>query len=304
MTPLSNWNEAPIGLIVRKETLTSTLKLFEIRAPQIARKRKPGQFIILRVHDRGERIPLTIADADAAAGTITFIVQEVGRTTRELGAKEVGYLLPDVVGPLGSPTQIEQFGRVVCVAGGVGVAEIYPVASALKAAGNEVISIIGARTRELIILEEQMREASHQLIVTTDDGSYGVQGLVTKPLQEMLERGETIHRVFCIGPVVMMRAVSELTRPQAVPTFVSLNPVMVDGTGMCGGCRVTVGGKVKFACVDGPDFDGHQVDYDELMARQAMYRDLERLSLERYEEQLTQRADHPPQACRLAASRA
>ncbi|MDZ7289077.1 MAG: sulfide/dihydroorotate dehydrogenase-like FAD/NAD-binding protein [candidate division KSB1 bacterium] len=268
--------------ILSKQTLAPGIKCFEVVAPEIARRRKAGQFVILRVHEEGERIPITIADANPAKGSITLIVQEVGLTTRMMGQKEAGDFLPDVCGPLGHPTHIENFGHCVCLAGGVGVAEIYPVVQALKAAGNHVTAIIGARSKELLILEEQMRHAAQQLIVTTDDGSYGVHGLVTKPLQEMMARGEKIDRVFCIGPVPMMRAVAELTRPLAIPTFVSLNPIMVDGTGMCGGCRVTIGGKVKFACVDGPDFDAHQVDFDELVRRQQMYRNEEKEALERF----------------------
>ncbi|MCK6562009.1 sulfide/dihydroorotate dehydrogenase-like FAD/NAD-binding protein [candidate division KSB1 bacterium] len=270
--------------ILQKQTLAAGIQRFEVLAPEIARHRQAGQFVILRVHEEGERIPITIAKAEAERGTISLIVQEVGRTTRLLGQKQAGDFLPDVCGPLGEPTQIENFGHCVCLAGGVGVAEIYPVVAALRAAGNQVTAIIGARTRALLILEEEMRQAADHLIVTTDDGSYGVHGLVTRPLGEMLQRGENLDRVFCIGPVPMMRAVAELTRPHAIPTIVSLNPIMVDGTGMCGGCRVTVGGKVKFACVDGPDFDAHQVDFDELVRRQGMYREEERVLLKRFDE--------------------
>ncbi|MGH7594815.1 MAG: sulfide/dihydroorotate dehydrogenase-like FAD/NAD-binding protein [bacterium] len=268
--------------ILGKQTLAPGIKRFEVVAPEIAQRRKAGQFVILRVHEEGERIPITIADANPAKGAITLIVQEVGMTTRMMGQKEAGEFLPDVCGPLGDSTPIENFGHCVCLAGGVGVAEIYPVVQALEAAGNQLTAIIGARSRELLILENEMRHASHQLIVTTDDGSYGIHGLVTKPLQEMMQRGEKIDRVFCIGPVPMMRAVAELTRPVKIPTIVSLNPVMVDGTGMCGGCRVTIGGKIKFACVDGPDFDAHQVGFDELVRRQQMYRSEEKEVLARW----------------------
>jgi ferredoxin--NADP+ reductase len=267
--------------IVAKEVLAPGIKKFVIEHPQIARKRQPGQFVIVRVHGEGERFPLTIADADPERGTITLVVQEVGHSTMEMGRKEPGEVILDVVGPLGRPTPIRRYGRVVCMGGGVGVAEIYPVSLALKEAGNEVIGIIGARTRELVIMEKEMRSATHQLIVCTDDGSYGVHGLVTKPLQEMIERKERIDHVFCIGPVPMMKAVAEVTRPVGIPTSVSLNPIMVDGTGMCGACRVTVGGTTRFACVDGPDFDAHQVDFDELMKRLAQYRNEEKLSLQR-----------------------
>jgi ferredoxin--NADP+ reductase len=268
--------------ILSKQTLAPGIKRFEVVAPEIAQRRKAGQFVILRIHEEGERIPITIADANPGRGSIILIVQEVGKTTRLLGQKEAGDYLPDVCGPLGDPTHIENFGHCVCLAGGVGVAEIYPVVIALREAKNRVTAIIGARSQNLLILEAEMRRAAHQLVVTTDDGSYGIHGLVTKPLVEMLNRAESIDRVFCIGPVPMMRAVAEVTRPHHIPTFVSLNPVMVDGTGMCGGCRVTIGGKIKFACVDGPDFDAHQVDFDELVRRQQMYRSEEKESLEQY----------------------
>ncbi len=268
--------------ILSRQILAPGVRRFEVVAPEIAQRRKAGQFVILRVHEEGERIPITIADANPAKGAITLIVQEVGMTTRLMGQKEAGDYLPDVCGPLGMPTHVQNFGHCVCLAGGVGVAEIYPVVQALKTAGNQVTAIIGARSKELLILENEMRQAAHRLIVTTDDGSHGIHGLVTKPLGDMMNRGEGIDRVFCIGPVPMMRAVAELTRLQKIPTIVSLNPVMVDGTGMCGGCRVTIGGKVKFACVDGPDFDAHEVDFDELVRRQQMYRSEEKETLERY----------------------
>lgn len=285
--------------IFRKQTLAAGIKRFEISAPEIARRRQAGQFVILRVHEEGERIPITIAGADPVHGTITLIVQEVGMTTRLLGQKEAGELLPDVCGPLGAPTHIENFGHCVCLAGGVGVAEIYPVVQALRGADNQVTAIIGARSHELLILEEEMRRAATRLTVTTDDGSYGVHGLVTKPLAEMMNRGEKIDHVFCIGPVPMMRAVAELTRPAKIPTVVSLNPVMVDGTGMCGGCRVTIGGKIKFACVDGPDFDAHQVDFDELVRRQQMYRGEEKEALERYVKSLEE-GEAAKKPCQMA----
>lgn len=272
--------------ILNQQTLAPGITRFEIIAPEIAQRRKAGQFVILRVHEEGERIPITIADANPAKGAITLIVQEVGMTTRLMGEKKVGDFLPDVCGPLGEPTHIENFGHCVCLAGGVGVAEIFPVVQALRAGGNHVTAIIGARSKELVILENEMRHAAQRLIVTTDDGSYGLHGLVTKPLLEMMQHGEKIDRVFCIGPVPMMRAAAELTRTAKIPTIVSLNPVMVDGTGMCGGCRVTIGGKIKFACVDGPDFDAHQVDFDELVRRQQMYRSEEKDALARYVESL------------------
>lgn len=269
--------------ILQAHSLAPGVKRFEVVAPEIARHRQAGQFVILRAHEEGERIPITIAGANPERGTITLIVQEVGWTTRFLGQKQAGDSLPDVCGPLGEPTHIENFGHCVCLAGGVGVAEIYPVVAALRAAGNQVTAIIGARSQELLILEQEMRQQAHHLLVTTDDGSYGIHGLVTQPLHEMIKRGEPIDRVFCIGPVPMMRAVTELTRPHGIPTIVSLNPIMVDGTGMCGGCRVTVGGNVKFACVDGPDFDAHQVDFDELVRRQQMYRGEEKTALQQWE---------------------
>jgi ferredoxin--NADP+ reductase len=285
--------------ILSKQILALGIKRFEIVAPEIAQRRKAGQFVILRVHKEGERIPITIADANPAKGSITLIVQEVGMTTRMMGEKEAGECLPDVCGPLGDPTHIERFGHCVCLAGGVGVAEIFPVVQALRTAGNNVTAIIGARSRELLILEEEMRVAANQLIVTTDDGSYGIHGLVTKPLVEMMNHGKKIDRVFCIGPVPMMRAVAEVTRPQKISTIVSLNPVMVDGTGMCGGCRVTIGGKVKFACVDGPDFDAHQVDFDELVRRQQMYRNEEKEALERYVKSLEE-GEATKKPCQMA----
>lgn len=266
--------------IISKTVLSPNVKQFIIEAPEIAQKRQAGQFVILRIYEEGERFPITIANADEHTGTITIIVQEIGRSTHELGRLEAGDSILDVVGPLGCPTHIENYGRVVCVAGGVGVAEIYPVAEALQQSGNEVISIIGARDKSLLILEDEMRMVSTQLYVTTDDGSYGIHGLVTQPLQEIIDNDGDLGHIFCIGPTPMMRAVAELTRPHKIPTSVSLNSVMVDGTGMCGACRVTVGGKMKFACVDGPDFDAHQVDFAELMQRQKFYLAEEEVSMQ------------------------
>ncbi len=272
--------------IINKKVLGPQVKQFIIAAPEIAKKRQPGQFIMLRINKKGERFPLTIADADAKKGTITIIFQEVGKSTYELGTFETGDAIQDVVGPLGQPTEVEKFGRIVCIGGGVGVAEIFPVAMAMKEAGNEVISIIGARTHSLIILEEQMRDASHKLYVTTDDGSYGYPGVVTAPLNDLLCDPKTkIERVFCIGPVPMMRAVSEATLKYKISTIVSLNPIMVDGTGMCGACRVEVDGQTKFACVDGPDFDGHLVNFDLLTQRQKMYLVQEKLSWEQWKKE-------------------
>lgn len=261
--------------IRKKVELSPGVKLFIMEAPLIARKCLPGQFVILRIDEDGERIPLTIADFSRSEGTITLIFQEVGNTTRQLGALHEGDMLLDLAGPLGTATEIENFGTVICVGGGIGVAPLYPIARAYKQAGNKVISIIGARNAELLVLEAEMKEVSDELIITTDDGSKGRKGLVIHPLQELLA-AQKIDRVMAIGPVIMMKSVSEVTRPYAVHTLVSLNPIMVDGTGMCGGCRVNVGNKNKFACVDGPEFDGHEVDFDGLMARQRMYHDYER----------------------------
>jgi len=274
--------------IVRTSVLAPTITRFEIEAPFVARKRKAGNFIMIRVDDHGERIPLTIADSDPAAGTITIIVQAIGKTTKLLCTKKAGDSVLDVVGPLGNPTPIEHHGTVVCVGGGVGNAELYPIARALKDAGNIVLSIIGARSRDLVILEEDMRRFSDRVAVTTDDGSYGRKGFVTDQLKEFLDTIPGIGAVYAIGPLPMMKAVANLTRPYHVHTLVSLNTVMVDGTGMCGGCRVTVNGEMKFACVDGPEFDGHTVDFDELMMRNRTYNEMERISEEEH-------------ACRLAA---
>ncbi|GFN23323.1 sulfide/dihydroorotate dehydrogenase-like FAD/NAD-binding protein [Thermanaeromonas sp. C210] len=269
--------------IVKKRILAPGIKLLEVKAPDVARKAQAGQFIILRIDEPGERIPLTIADFNRDEGTVTTIFQEVGYTTQQLGRLEEGDTLLDFVGPLGRPTEIENYGRVVCVGGGVGVAPIYPIARALKEAGNEVISIIGARSRELLILEQEMRSVSDELLVSTDDGSYGHKGFVTDLLVKVLQE-KKVDRVWGIGPVVMMKAVSEATRPFKVPTIVSMNPIMVDGTGMCGACRVSVGGETKFGCVDGPEFDGHQVDWDLALRRLRMYRDEEARALAFHQE--------------------
>jgi ferredoxin--NADP+ reductase len=233
---------------------------------------------MIRVEEGGERIPLTIADSDSAAGTITIIVQAVGGTTKLLCSKEVGDAFLDVVGPLGNPTPIKNHGAVVCVGGGVGTAELYPIARALKDAGNTVSSIIGARTRELVILEEELKEISGNVFVTTDDGSYARKGFVTDQLKDLLDGPSDIRAVYAIGPLPMMKAVSKLTAGYGITTYVSLNTIMVDGTGMCGGCRVTINGEMKFACVDGPEFEGHQVDFDELMMRNRTYVDKEKIS--------------------------
>lgn len=252
--------------ILAKEHFSEKVVKLVVEAPLIARARKPGHFVIVICDAKGERIPLTIADADEAKGTITLVVQAVGDSTTAICAKEPGDYLHDVVGPLGHATAIARFGTVVCCGGGVGVAPLLPILKAMKAAGNKVISILAARTKDLIILEEQVREHSDEVIIMTDDGSYGQKGLVTNGLEEVLGR-EHIDLVCTIGPAVMMKFVSLLTKRYEIPTICSLNTIMVDGTGMCGACRVTVGGKMRFVCVDGPEFDAHQVDFDEMIMR-------------------------------------
>lgn len=269
--------------IVDMNALAPTITRFVIKAPFIARKRKAGNFVMIRIEQMGERIPLTIADSNVADGTITLIVQAIGKTTKQLCSKKPGDGILDVVGPLGNPTPIEHHGTVACVGGGVGTAELYPIAKALKEAGNTVHTIVGARSRDLVILEREMGECSSTVAVTTDDGSYARKGFVTDQLKDYLDGGKGIKAVYAIGPLPMMKAVSNLTRSYGVKTFVSLNTIMVDGTGMCGGCRVTVGGKMKFACVDGPEFDGHEVDFDELMMRNRTYVDLEKIADQKHQ---------------------
>ena len=270
--------------IVARQDLAPVTKLLVIEAPDVACKAQPGQFVIVIVEEHGERIPLTIADYDRRAGTVTLIFQEVGKTTRLLGTKRPGDQLFAFTGPLGLPTEIENYGTVLCIGGGVGIAPIYPIARALKQAGNRVISIIGARSKDLLFWEDRMREVSDELVVTTDDGSYGRKALVTVPEKEILESGEPVKRIWAIGPAIMMKFVSLTSRPFEVKTIVSLNSIMVDGTGMCGACRVEVGGKTRFVCVDGPEFDGHEVNWDLLMERQRIYLDEERRALARFEE--------------------
>ena len=262
--------------IVKKRVLNPTVSLMEIEAPAVARKAEPGQFIILRVDEEGERIPLTIADFDREKGTVTIIYQVVGATTEKLNHKEQGEFLQDFVGPLGRATETEGLKRVAVVGGGVGTAIAYPVAKKLHDVGCHVDLIVGFRNKDLVILEDEFKAASTQLIIGTDDGSYGKKALVTDLLREQIEAGAKYDRVIAIGPVVMMKFVCQLTREYNIPTVVSMNPIMIDGTGMCGGCRLSVGGETKFACVDGPEFDGHKVDFDEAMARGAMYKDFER----------------------------
>jgi len=262
----------PMNEIVAKEEIAPNTFRVEIRHPRIARKRKAGQFVILRVHEGGERIPLTLVGSDPEAGTITLIFQAVGHTTRELAQLEVGDTVLDLAGPLGRPTHIEKYGTACVIGGGYGTAPVLPIAQALKDAGNDLIGIIGARTKDLVILEKELGEICSRLEVATDDGSYGHHGLVTDVLRKLLDEGVRIDFVLAVGPTPMMKAVADLTREHGIPTMVSLNPIMVDGTGMCGGCRVEVGGETKFACVDGPEFDAHQVNFDLLAKRQATYK--------------------------------
>ena len=268
--------------IVYVKELAPLTKLFEIKAPHIAERGKAGQFIILRVNDEGERIPLTIANRNPEKGTITLVFQEVGKTTEMLGQLDVGDEIHDLAGPLGKATEIPTAKTVVCVGGGIGNAVVWPQVQALKAAGNRVIAILGARTKDLLILEEEITALADLTIVTTDDGTYGRKGMVTHALVDLIDEGETIDEVITIGPVVMMKFVCKTTEPFGIPTQASLNPLMVDGTGMCGACRVTVGGKTRFACVEGPEFNGHEVDFDELITRLAYYQPEERSSLEDY----------------------
>jgi len=268
-----------------REDLVPKIHLFKMDAPAVARKAQAGQFVVIRIDEHGERIPLTIADWNREEGTVTVVFMEVGTTTHRLARLGTGDSIADFVGPLGLPTHIDKFGTVVCVAGGFAVATIMPIARAMREKGNRVISIMGARSKDLIFWEEELRRVSDELIVTTDDGSYGRKGLVTEPLLELLQSGTRIDRVIAIGPSIMMKFAARTTEPFGVPTMVSLNPIMVDGTGMCGCCRVSVGGETKFACVDGPDFDGHQVDWDLLLARQRSYLDEEKLSFGQWEAQ-------------------
>lgn len=270
--------------IVTKTAIAPLVTKFEIYTPEIAQKRRAGQFVMIRVDEEGERIPLTIADAHPDRGTITLISQRVGKTTSQLAAMKAGERLQAVAGPLGSPTHIEHFGTVICIGGGIGIAPLYPIAQAMRKAGNAVISILGARSKNLLILKEEMRAISDELIITTDDGSEGQKGFVTDFLHGLLSSGKKIDQVTAIGPAIMMKRVAETTRPFAIPTIASLNTIMVDGTGMCGGCRISSAGKIQFVCVDGPEFDAHQVDWDEMMNRLNTYREHECLALNRFEE--------------------
>jgi ferredoxin/flavodoxin---NADP+ reductase len=268
-------------IIRREEMAEGTVVLNEIEAPRIARKARPGQFVILKANEGGERIPLTMAETDPEKGTLTIIYMVVGKSTALFKSLKVGDAYQDVIGPLGKATEIEKVGNVVCVGGGTGIAVLHPITRALKNVGNHVTAIIGSRSKDLLIMEEHMRRASHELLICTDDGSYGRKGFVTEVLKDVLDKGDTQLAV-AIGPVPMMKFVSKLTAQYGVKTIVSLNPIMVDGTGMCGGCRVTVGGKTRFACVDGPEFDGHEVDYDELMLRLQAYCEDEKRCFEDY----------------------
>lgn len=266
--------------IVKKADLNSQIYLMEIEAPLVARKAAPGQFVILRIDEKGERVPFTIADFDKAKGTVTVIIQAVGKTTRDLSKLNEGDTILDFAGPLGMPTPLEGLKKVAVIGGGLGTAIAYPQAKKLKELGAEVTAISGFRSKEYIILEDEMNAVSDKLIITTDDGSNGLQGFVTDRLREELESGEKYDEVIAIGPLVMMRAVCNLTKEFGIPTTVSMNPVMIDGTGMCGGCRVIVGGETKFACVDGPDFDGHKIDWDAAIKRQQMFKAYEKRSCE------------------------
>jgi ferredoxin--NADP+ reductase len=271
--------------ILEKKDLVPNIHMFKVAAPSVAKKAQPGQFVVVRIDEKGERIPLTLADWDEKEGTVTIVFMEVGTTTHRLALLKAGDSVTNFVGPLGLPTHIEKFGTVVCAAGGFAVATIVPIARALRQTGNKVISIMGARSQNLIFWEDELRRASDELIVTTDDGSYGRKGVVTQPMKELLQGKEKVDRVIAIGPSIMMKFCALTSQPFGVKTIVSLNPIMVDGTGMCGCCRVSVGGVTRFACVDGPDFDGHQVDWDLLFARQRSYLDEEKQSFEQWQRQ-------------------
>jgi ferredoxin--NADP+ reductase len=288
--------------IVRAEFVAPDIKRFVIEAPRIARKRQPGQFVLVRVYTRGERIPLTIADGDPGNGTITLIVQGIGKTTKLMNMLEAGDALLDVVGPLGKPSEIKNFGTAVVIGGGVGAAIAYPTAKALHEAGNHVISILGSRTKDLVLLESEIGAISDELFITTDDGSRGSKGLVIDPLKELVNSGRPLGLVLAIGPVRMMQAVADVTRPVGIPTVVSLNSLMVDGTGMCGGCRIITSGGPKFACVDGPEFDAHTVDFEILAQRNRTYADQESRDLKDFREHAENYLRETREACRLEAA--
>jgi ferredoxin/flavodoxin---NADP+ reductase len=275
--------------IVHSQLLASGIKRLSLYAPRIARKQQAGQFVIVRLHEHGERIPLTIATSNPEKGTVDVIVQAIGKTTHEMNLLEKGDSILDVVGPLGKASDVKRFGTVVVIGGGVGTAIAYPTAAAMKRAGNKVISIVGARSKDLVILEEEVRAVSDITFVVTDDGTYGRKGLVTDQLKDLINNGTAIHLVLAIGPIPMMKAVAGVTRADHIHTVVSLNSIMVDGTGMCGGCRVSVDGKSEFACVDGPEFDAHKVDFDVLTARNRMYREQETQALDTFQKQQTEK---------------
>ena len=268
--------------ITRKEALNPEDFLVEVEAPLVAKRFKAGQFLILRIHEKGERVPLTITDCDPKKGSVSMIIKAVGKTTSELGKLDKGDSVSDIVGPLGNPSEIEKFGTVVCVGGGTGIACLYPIVKALKAAGNHVVAIIGARTKHKLVWEDEIKKICDDLIVTTDDGSYGRKGVVTEPLEEIL-KSKTVDRVIAIGPMIMMKFVAKTTESYGVKTVVSLNTIMIDGTGMCGGCRVFIGGEMKFTCIDGPEFDGHKVNFDELINRLDMFKEKEKQAMKHYE---------------------
>ncbi len=272
--------------ILQKTVLAPKIVRMTIESPEIARKRQGGQFVIVRISELGERIPLSIADADPERGTLTLVIQEVGKTSACLNEMEPGEEILDVVGPLGIPTHIENFGRVVGIGGGVGIAPLHPIIQALKRAGNHVTTILGGRSKEFVIMEDEMRKVSDELLICTDDGSYGKKGFVTVVLQELLDAKSPIDYCIAIGPPIMMRNVCKITKPYGVTTYVSLNTIMVDGTGMCGSCRVTVDGKTRFVCVDGPEFNGHQVDFDEMFKRMEIFKPLEEQAYRRHQKQM------------------
>ena len=270
--------------IVSKEVYSPVTYMWEVEAPDVARAARPGHFLMVRMNEAGERIPLTVADFDRQRGTVTVVIQAVGKSTREMMQLEAGELVRDFIGPLGEASHIQRRSKVVLVGGGLGVAPVYPQLRAYKEMGSRTVSIIGFRSRDLVFWEDRFRRYSDEMHIATDDGSYGVKGLVSQVLQQVLERQRDVEEVVAIGPLPMMRACCDVSRPFGVRTMVSLNSIMVDGTGMCGSCRVTVGGKLRFACVDGPDFDGHEVDFDELLLRQRRFRQEEQESLARFEE--------------------
>ena len=290
--------------IIHANFIAPGVKRFVVEAPRIARKHQPGQFVILRLSRSGERIPLTIERVDREQGTINMVVQSVGKTTNLLNLLGTGDSILDVVGPLGKPSEIRKFGTVVVMGGGVGTAMAYPTTAALKAAGNHIISIVGARSKNLMILEDEMRAVSDVLMITTDDGTYADKGFVTDKLRSLIQNGVRIDLVLAVGPIPMMRAVAEMTRPERIPTVVSLNPIMIDGTGMCGGCRVLVEGKSEFACVDGPEFDAHRVDFAVLVQRNSMYREAEQRSMQEFQQdpngELGRVRESQEQPCTLA----